>query len=301
MRVLTLYKHGLTMGTAPETTAHNRAKRAEVSGWTHAATRRNISFLRSVKEQDLDGEGFALTLTLKECPSTPDLWHKLRRNFIRRLERNHGLIRYHWVTEWQRRGVPHLHGAFWFPKGVSKNLVLAEWLQVSCNFGSSSRSQHAARIDDAIGWFKYLSKHAARGIHHYQRADANIPQEWEKKTGRMWGNGGEWPRQDESKIYLDDQAFYKLRRIARCWRVSQAREFSAVRSLLHRQPELKINPETVLRRLSGASRRLTAARRMLKSNMKTHSDVRGISEWMPEDMVITALGLLSESGCSVSS
>lgn len=300
MRVISLYTHGMTMGTSPGKNDHQRAKRSEVTGWSSSATRRNIAFLRSVDETDLSGRGIALTLTIKNCPETPDAWHSLRNAFIKRLKRL-GLIRFHWVTEWQRRGVPHLHGAFWFPDTVTKSEIMRHWLQVAQPYTATSGAQHACAIDNAIGWFKYLSKHAARGVSHYQRSSDNIPDKWKSKTGRMWGHGGDWTVREPSQIRLNDDGYYRLRRIIRNWRVADARQFPAVTSFLHKNPECRLLPDTLLRRLSGASRRLSQSRRMLKSHRRTVSDVRGISEWIDESVVLSALGYLSETGSIVSS
>lgn len=300
MRVLSLYTHGLTMGTSPGSNSHQRSKRGEVTGWSHAATRRNVAFLRSIDDKSLSGSGFALTLTLRDCPDTPEAWHGLRRRFIKRLERM-GLIRFHWVTEWQRRGVPHLHGAFWFPDGTKGSSLVQQWLKVAAEFGASSNSQHFARIEDSLGWFKYLSKHAARGVSHYQRSGANVPTEWQSKTGRVWGHGGEWSTRELSQLRLDDRGFYLLRRLIRNWRVSEARQFSAVKSYLHKHPELGTAPENVLRRLSGASRRLSQARGMLRCHSPTLSNVRGVSEWIEEDVILMTLGWLSDQGCQIES
>lgn len=300
MRVLSLYTHGLTMGTSPTTNNHDRAKRGQVTGWSMSATRRNIAFLRSVNEDQLTGHGYGLTLTLQRCPPTPADWHSLRDLFIRRLRRS-GLIRFHWVTEWQRRGVPHLHGAFWFEEKIPKPDIIRHWLQLSAEYGARSDAQHVAKIDDAIGWFKYLSKHAARGISHYQRSSENVPIQWDSKTGRVWGQGGEWSTREKSQIRLDDSGYYRLRRMIRNWRIADARQFSSVGPFLHKNPIARLFPENVQIRLSGASRRLSMARRMLKCNQKNLSDVRGVSEWIPDDVVLSALGWLSESGSEVSS
>jgi hypothetical protein len=300
MRVLSLYPHGFTMGTSPTANSHDRAKRGQVTGWSMSATRRNIAFLRSVDEGQLTGYGYGLTLTLQRCPATPEDWHSLRDLFIRRLRRS-GLIRFHWVTEWQRRGVPHLHGAFWFEEKTPKPDIIRHWLQLSAAYGSRSDAQHVAKIDDPIGWFKYLSKHAARGVCHYQRSSQNVPVQWNQKTGRIWGYGGEWSTREKSQIFLDDPGYYRLRRIVRNWRIAEARQFASVASFLHKHPERRTAAKTVILRLSGASRRLSQARRMLKCNSRNLSDVRGVSEWISDDLVLMALGLLADQGCRIES
>ncbi|WP_425527867.1 rolling circle replication-associated protein, partial [Xylella fastidiosa] len=66
-----------------------------------------------VREDKLTGVGLALTLTVRDCPATAQEWQRMRRAWEKRMKRA-GMIRVHWVTEWQRRGVPHLHCAIWF-------------------------------------------------------------------------------------------------------------------------------------------------------------------------------------------
>ena len=144
------------------------------------------------------GYGLALTLTIRDCPPTSDDWHRLRNAFIRRLKRA-GMIRLHWVTEWQKRGVPHLHCAVWF-EDLDPNkegelvrvwgAALKGWAELAAPYGASPKSQKIAEIDNSVGWFQYLSKHASRGVKHYQRSSAGIPAEWKQKTGRMWGHWG---------------------------------------------------------------------------------------------------------------
>lgn len=270
MRVITLYRHGLTMGTPNMKGNKTPSVRGEVLGWSKSATRRNIAFLRSADENQIDvtedGEllfSFALTLTLRDCPETSDEWHKLRRSFLKRLERL-GLYRSHWVTEWQRRGVPHLHGAFWFPMPSDQNPVptiskcINHWLELAAAHAAGPRSQHYNLIYDPVGWFQYVAKHASRGIQHYQRSPENIPEGW-KKTGRVWGYTGQWPLNDPDKIQLSDPEFFTYRRIVRAWRKSDARA-------------------------SKNRFRIRTARNMLKDNHADRSRLRGVSEWIPEDL-----------------
>lgn len=280
MRTLKVYLHGATMGTPPASTKHLKAKRGEVHGWSTSATRRNVAFLRSVEPDGLtvdpDGSGligWAGTFTLRDCPETSDDWHKLRRSFLKRLERR-GLFRCHWVTEWQRRGVPHLHGAFWFPDTVPvpqryRDLI-DSWLAVAEPYTASERAQHVIPITDAIGWFQYVAKHAARGASHYQRSSDGIPEGWQK-TGRVWGYTGDWQTRDPLKIMISDDVYYRLRRLVRSWRVADARA-------------------------SGNTYRIAAARSMLTSHHRPTSSVRGISEWVDQDTMLTLLDVAQGSG-----
>lgn len=277
MRTLKVYLHGATMGTPPASNVHSRAKRGEVNGWSTSATRRNVAFLRSVEPDSLtttlDGTpliGWAGTFTLRDCPETSDDWHKLRRSFLKRLERR-GLYRCHWVTEWQRRGVPHLHGAFWFPETVPAPYHLTNaWLAVAAPYTVSERAQYILPINDAIGWFQYVAKHAARGTKHYQRSSDGIPEGW-KKTGRVWGKTGDWLTRDPLKLQISDDVYYRLRRLVRSWRVADARA-------------------------SGNAYRLASARSMLTCHHRPSSSVRGISEWVDQDTMLTLLDVAQGSG-----
>jgi len=286
MRTLSLYRHGLTMGTAPLRNTHLRAKRSVVQGWSANATRRNIAFLRSINSETLDisshGEmlfGVAITLTLKDCPATHHDWENLRVSFIKRLRRM-GLVRFHWVTEWQKRGVPHLHGAFWLPSSNSRHIDLNlmsgirnHWLELTSKYGTKSNGQYLTEITDSLGWFQYLAKHSARGLNHYQRSSDNIPEGW-KTTGRMWGRGGDWDVSEPQKFILDEKGFFIFRRIARSWRKADARK-------------------------SDSPFRIVKARTMLKHNDKDLSKLRGVSEWINDDLSLQILDMVSAMGCRV--
>lgn len=281
MPVVKLYQHGLTAGIPPMKNDHDRAVRGEVQGWSSGATRRNMLFLMSVVEADLTGAGCAFTLTLRDCPATADEWHKLRRAFEMRMVRA-GMVRMHWVTEWQRRGVPHLHGVVWFPDCYDLAAITQAWTEVAARFGAGRRGQHVMPINDAIGWFQYLSKHAARGVKHYQRTAENIPLGWKSRTGRVWGKCGDWPVREAVRVSLQDQhgdgGFFAFRRLCRSWRLADARA-------------------------AGDQWRVRSARAMLKCPCKPGetalSRVRGVSEWIPPDAQTAFLANLAERGFSV--
>lgn len=260
--------------------SHNRMKRGQVEGWSVGATRRNTQFLMSIEEQRLTGKGVAVTLTLRDCPATAQEWHRLRKAWIERMRRA-GMIRLHWVTEWQRRGVPHLHCAIWFADLYDLYTPVTAWVDLAgADFGAGDRGQHAAIIDGPIGWFKYLSKHAARGVKHYQRNSENIPEGWQSKTGRVWGHSGDWPITEPRKFYLQDHTndgdggWFSLRRMVRGWRLADARA-------------------------AGDAWRIRSARGMFRNNDPNLSRLRGFSEWIPESEQLQMLANLAERGFSV--
>lgn len=256
---------------------HQRVPRGEVQGWSEGATRRNTQFLMSIIETRLDGYGVAVTLTLRDCPETAQDWHKIRKAWTERMRRA-GMIRLHWVTEWQRRGVPHLHGAIWFPDRESALGVLEAWEAVASKYGASLPAQHARRIDGAVGWFQYMAKHAARGVKHYQRSSTNIPEGWKNKTGRVWGSSGDWPIQEAVKVNLQDQhgdgGWFAFRRLIRSWRKADAR---ADRNAW----------------------RIRSARQMLKCSDQGRSRVIGFMEWIPFEVQMAMLANLGERGYQV--
>lgn len=288
MPVLKLYRHGLTAGIPPRYEDEDRpasAKRGKVQGWSKDSTRSNTRFLYGVEEQNLNGYGYALSLTVRDCPPTSEDFHAVRGAFSERLRRM-DLIRMHWLIEWQRRRVPHLHMAIWLPyRGVDSEII-EHWCKVAGKYGAKKWGQYVEPIHDSVGWFKYLSKHASRGISHYQRSPESIPKGWER-TGRMWGHRGDWPVRESMNLTIDHVAYYRLRRIVKRWRIGDARR--AIDQAEHASKQ----------HLQGI-RRLHAARRMLRASSPDQSRVRGISEWMPLDDQLRAVAWLKAGGCSVS-
>lgn len=300
MPIITLYNHGSTAGTPPMKNNHKRAKRGKVGGWSQGATRRNTKFLYSVEDKKLTGSGYAVTLTLRDCPEDAKAWHRLRRAFEHRMRRM-GMLRLHWVTEWQRRGVPHLHGALWLPDSVVEryrqgaglhwleNAIITAWMQAGAwDYGGGVKGQDVKPITGAVGWLKYLSKHAARGVSHYQRNPENIPEAWQSETGRVWGHCGHWPVAEGLRFQLQnsrgfgDGGFFAYRRLVRSWRVADARS-------------------------AGDARRLVSARRMLQvkakdlevGTVRSLSQVRGVSEWVGVDLALAMLANLADRGFEV--
>ena len=280
MPILSRSLHGVTAGCAPSKTSGTLSvKRSAIGGWSQDACRRNVRFLRTVRQQDLTGDGYSLTLTIGECPQTHEDWHRLLKAYFKRLERL-GMIRLHWVIEWQRRGVPHLHACAYFPHvarsqveqhNFEKLLIWEHWMRAGAiEYNSDLRAQYCLRVYDAVGWFQYVSKHAARGISHYQRSPECQPKHWEK-TGRMWGKRGDWPTDTPQRYDLDNRGFWAFRRIVRAWRKADARS-------------------------SGTPSRIRSARRMLRCTHSGKSPVRGVSEWIPADLQTTIIEHLAATG-----
>lgn len=289
MPVIRGYVNGTTAGQpGPGSSPDQRAKRGRITGWSAAAVRRHTRWLYAIAPEELiiDGTiGVALTLTLRDCPATPDDWERVRRAWVKRLQRL-GVVRLHWVVEWQRRGVPHIHAAAYFPDDRSPEewgaLALWAWLEVAGAYGARPQSQTWNVIDGPLGWLQYLSKHAARGVSHYQRQGK--PEGWDS-TGRLWGYIGEWPVVEPWTIEAEWAAFHRLRRVVRLWRVSDAR--GALRAAM--------TPEEA----RAARRRITFARRMLACPDRALSRVRGVSEWIPLEQLERIVELLQQQGFEI--
>ena len=121
------------------------------------------------------------------------------------------------------------------------------------------------------GWLKYLSKHASRGVRHYQRQGK--PAGWES-TGRLYGHGGMWPRVEPIHGQMDDPTFRRMRRMVRSYVVAEARS-----TLLAARPGTPAH--------ASARRRLTWARHMLRCNDRSLSAVRGFSGWVPGPALVS--------------
>jgi len=137
-----------------------------------------------------------------------------------------GIIRAHWVVEWQSRGAPHIHMSVYFPETTDGSewttlhqAMNRHWLDLTGYLGTHLRGQHIVAIRDAAFWGAYMTKHAARGQEHYQRQQGLLPEAWEA-SGRMWGKFGLWPV-SQDQFECDDATFYRFRRWVRRWQRSK--------------------------------------------------------------------------------
>lgn len=115
MATFKAYANGASMG-CPGNGGARPNKRGPVNGWSAASVRRHVRWLWSVDVPSLTGDGFGVTLTVRNTPADHGDWKQVREIYLRRL-REAGLLRWHWLTEWQRRGTPHLHMAVYVPEG----------------------------------------------------------------------------------------------------------------------------------------------------------------------------------------
>lgn len=272
----------MSADTRPGT--HERAKRGKVTGWSASAARRNTAFLRSVDERHLGGYGLAITLTVRDCPPTPAEWSAAVKSWLMRQSRA-GMIRCHWVMEFQRRGVPHLHAAVWYdfdPEQVAEDDLAGQvraveafhkptmdWIDIAAKWGASERGQHTRQIDGVVGWFEYMAKHCSRSKLHYQRQRDAVPSAW-STTGRVWGHRGDWETVEPIDINADRDTFWRLRRLVKKSRLAEARA------------SLPLNRKQVAH-----------LRRILKTPDRKLSEVRAVSEWMSiekqEQLLVAAM------------
>jgi hypothetical protein len=260
-----LYQNGLSAYMGGVGT-HVRAPRGEIVGWSPAAARRHRQWVQSVDADALTGYGYAVTLTMKHTPASAADFERIRLAWIKRVERL-AVTRIHWVVEWQERGTPHIHAAVYFAEeqtDFEAGWLLWHWVFVAADMGAAPQAQVWEHISGAVGWLKYLAKHATRGVAHYQRQ--GHPEGWEK-TGRLWGHRGAWPVVEPLVLDgLNNREFWRLRRIARAWAIADAR---------------KVNDWQRVKFLRMAGR----------SSNRQRSSFQGVSEWMPIDVSLRLVDL----------
>lgn len=246
-----------------------QATRGHITGWTAGMVRRQIVWLWSVLPDRLGRDGWAVTLTTGGTPDSAASWTAARKMFLHRMARE-GVHQHHWVTEWTAKGRPHLHLSMFggsmddYRPTQLDTLALVHWLQVCDHFGwdATPEAQHITPITGATGWMEYVSKHAARGVAHYQRQGA--PEGWET-TGKLWGKGGDWETETPDEVELLDNQFYRYRRLV--MRYQQARY-----------------------RRAGSTRK----RRLSRSQRRQHFEkgrMLGIGAWIPDDLSLKLLSI----------
>ena len=128
--------------------------------------RRNQDFLMSVDGNALAGQGepYAVSLTFgRDEIVSPDALRKVRQAFFERLRRM-GLIRLHWLVEFQGDGTPHLHMLLYLPMPDQAGAIRSHWLDVAGWSGARASGQHVVSVNHLRGWKQYLGKHGIRGL-----------------------------------------------------------------------------------------------------------------------------------------
>lgn len=297
---------GVTM-SLPRAVQGGGGRRGCVRGWSRQAARRHTDWLQSVDARALDGHAVAFTLTMRDLPPTAAEWVAARGRFFRWLRHHPSVLRFHWVLEWQQRywpdscgacrcagracgahPVPHLHGSLWLacsavdeagncrcPGGHALTAsvladVLRAWSTAAGRFGVTWQAQQVKREETPELWARYLAKHSARSVRHYQRE--GMPQGW-TKTGRVWGHWGEFERsEDDLALTYDD--WVRVRRLVRSY------SCAAVRA--ERARHRRWCRGAGCRECEQLNRRTRITRRLLRHD---RVDVRGVSEWIPAAVV----------------
>lgn len=223
MSTVSLYQGGTSMGFSNRGNP-NPPPRGKITGWTQPQVNRMEKFLWSVpRDERLTGYGYAITLTLRDCPESAADFHRLRVAWIKRAQRS-GLVRLHWVIEWTERKIPHLHLAGYWSEKLSPEMqhdtLKQWWKEIASDYGVGFQGQTVKHVTNISGWFEYLTKHSGRGVAHYQRA--GIPHGWES-SGRLWGYIGDWPVEPEIEATISKDARVLYRRYLNTWRMAQAR------------------------------------------------------------------------------
>lgn len=153
MRRVQLGGQGVRMWTPPLQRAETTPpKREKITGWTKGAAQRNRAFLISADPTLLAHDlGYAVTLTLGATPLSAEIWGEIIHRFLVTLRRC-GMIRYHWVTEWTKKGRPHLHLTF-FLKG--REPILPDTDRI---FDDTPASTFAAMRNRASGPWQFIKK-----------------------------------------------------------------------------------------------------------------------------------------------
>lgn len=276
--------------------------RGNVTGWSPGAARRNLAFLMSVETSKLIGHGYAVTLTVRDCPATKADWVKAQHAWIQ-AQRRAGMLRLHWVMEYQRRGTPHLHVAVWYADTIDPTKPLHDWVRITKHLGTGVKGQHVRPIEGPVGWFQYLGKHCGRGASHYQRRQQTLPEQW-TSSPRVWGHVGDWFLNDPAEGTLTDPQFFRLRRWQRSYQAAKARAavpgpgWSWLSSTLFTKRlarSLPINPRGHAdgsTSLGHRLRHLVYVRSRLKCNDPKLSNVRGVNDWIPNDLTLRMLSQL---------
>lgn len=271
-------------------------ERTATRGWTANVARRNEQRLQQI---DFDGiEGFPAFVTLT-MPSqqmgdvSAAMFHGWLKSWLRYMKR-HGLVHYYWILEFQASGNPHIHVLSWLDHdwdALEQFKALRSWVGILNKSGVGARIQGQIWEGIDVGGelvvdgepvpahpervLMYLAKHAARGVAHYQRQISNMPEDWQYRSGRVWGHDRGLPLRAQQDFETDYSTFWTFRRLVRRWRCSEARG------------------------IKDADRRrqaISQARRSLRCSRRDVSPYRGVSAWLPASVASQLLDVAVSMG-----
>lgn len=268
-------------GEIMKLTAFNQPERTATRGWTPNVARRNEQRLQQIDFDAVEGFPAFVTLTMPSQQMgdvSAAMFHAWLKRWIQYMKR-HGMCHYYWILEFQASGNPHLHVLVWLDhdwEPLEQYRALRSWVNMlnKANVGARQQGQIWEPID--VGGeivvdgervpdhpervLMYLAKHAARGVAHYQRQLSNMPEDWQYRSGRVWGHDRGLPLREQQDVECDYPTFWRYRRLVRRWRCSEAQAI--------------VDP--VRRRLA-----ISQARRCLRCPNPAVSPYRGISAWVP--------------------
>lgn len=262
-------------------TSFQQPERTATKGWTSNVARRNEQRLQQVDFEAVDGVPAFVTLTMpaqQMADVSAAMFHSWLKSWLRYTKR-HGLLHYYWILEFQATGNPHLHLLVWLDHdwdALEQYRALRSWVNMlnKSDVGARLQGQIWEPIDvggelvvdgDVVPAhpervLMYLAKHAARGVAHYQRQLSNMPDDWQYRSGRVWGHDRSLPLREQEDVETDYPTFWTFRRLVRRWRCSEAQAIK----------------DTERRRAA-----IVQARGMLKCGRPDISPYRGVSAWLP--------------------
>lgn len=283
-------------GEIVKLTAFQPPERTATKGWTPNVARRNEQRLQQIDFDGIDGVPAFVTLTMPSGQmgevSAAD-FHGWLKRWLQYMKR-HGMSHYYWILEFQASGNPHLHVLVWLDHDcdpLEQYKALRSWVGILNKSDVGARLQGQIWEDIDVGGelvvdgervpahpervLMYLAKHAARGVAHYQRQIENMPDDWQYRSGRVWGHDRGLPLREQEDVETDYPTFHRFRRLVRRWRLAEARS------------------------IKDADRRRAAivqARGSLKCGRPDVSSYRGVSAWLPASVASQLLDVAVSMG-----
>lgn len=271
-------------GEIVKLTAFNQPERTATRGWTSNVARRNEQRLQQIDFDAVEGVPAFVTLTMPAQQMgevSAAMFHGWLKSWLQFMKR-HGMLHYYWILEFQASGNPHLHVLVWLdhtPEPLETYKALKSWVGILDKSGVGARIQGQIWENIDVGGeitvdgetvpahpervLMYLAKHAARGVAHYQRQIENMPDDWQFRSGRVWGHDRSLPLREQEYFETDYPIFWTFRRLVRRWRLAEVRG------------------------IKDAERRrkaISQARSCLKCPRPDISPYRGVSAWLPADV-----------------